>query len=132
MGRGFIPTSMVIHSGGKIPTVSLGTGTSLFFLRRTEPLLLTPMSENVSRVPTWPHHTSVPGNRPGAYNGTARATNTLQGHVSLERAQRAEAAPECYGNVGCLGPGRSLDPEAGPFAVRCLLIAVPEMVTRHG
>jgi hypothetical protein len=50
VGRGFIPTSMVIHSGGKIPFVSLGTGTSLFFLRRSVPLLLTPMSENVQAV----------------------------------------------------------------------------------
>jgi hypothetical protein len=42
---------MVIHSGGKILIVSLGTGTSLFFLRRTVPLLLTPMSENVQALP---------------------------------------------------------------------------------
>ncbi len=54
------------------------------------------ISDNVLRVPTWPNHTSVPGTHLRAYNSTAQATDTLQGHVSLERAKRAEAAPVCY------------------------------------
>jgi hypothetical protein len=51
---------------------------------------------NVLRVPTWPNHTSVPGTHLYASNGTAQATDALQGHVSLERVKRAEAAPVCY------------------------------------
>jgi len=43
------------------------------------------MSSNVLRVPTWPSHTSVRGTHPWGYNSTAQATDTLQGHVSLER-----------------------------------------------
>ena len=53
------------------------------------------MLDNVLRVPTWPHHTSAPGTQPCVYNGAAQATHKLQGHVSLKRAQRAEAAPVC-------------------------------------
>jgi len=54
------------------------------------------MASNVLRVPTWPHHTSR-GRQPSARDiSTAHATYPPWGHVSLERAQRAEAAPGCY------------------------------------
>ena len=51
-------------------------------------------------MPTWPNHTSVPATYLAGFISTALATDTLQGHVSLERAERAEAAPVCYEACG--------------------------------
>jgi len=49
-------TSMVTPDAGKTPIVSRGTGHSSFFLRRTVPPLLPPISENVQGPPNRPHH----------------------------------------------------------------------------
>ena len=44
----------------------------------------------------WPNHTSVPGTRLRGCSIIPQTTDTPWGHVSLEGAQRAEAAPVSY------------------------------------
>ena len=45
------------------------------------------LPDNVLRVPTWPNHTSVPATYLAGFISTALATDTLQGHLSLERTK---------------------------------------------
>ena len=53
----------------------------------------------------------------GGYNSTPQPTDTLQGHVSLERAKRAQAAPLCYRECRTLkGPSALPVPPVSPGA----------------
>jgi hypothetical protein len=54
------------------------------------------MTDNASRVPTWPTTILAGTPTPFARTYTAFGPDTQKGHVSPERAQRAEAAPGCY------------------------------------
>jgi hypothetical protein len=54
------------------------------------------MTDNASRVPTWPTTILAGTPTPFARTYTAFGPDTQKGHVSPERAQRAEAAPVCY------------------------------------